>query len=70
MSTTADGIDHGKSIITDCFEAVVEKFEDGYMLCVLNATGVKCEECMEVFEQRIKKGEQDDDGNMLPLREL
>jgi len=60
MGVTADGIDHGKSIITDCFEAVVEKFEDGYMLCVLNETGVSCAECIEIFEQRLEKGERGD----------
>ena len=58
MSRTADGIDHGASILTDCFEAVVEKFEDGYMLCALNWQGVSCEECMKVFEERNRKEEE------------
>lgn len=46
---TADGIDHGKSILTDCFWAVVEKYEDGYMLCPILWSGGKCEECLEAF---------------------
>jgi len=54
---TADGIDHGTSILTDCFEAVVEKYEDGYMLCVLNQTGVSCAECLANFEERLKREE-------------
>lgn len=52
MTRTADGIDHGTSILTDCFEAVVEKFEDGYMLCPILWSGGECDECMEVFERR------------------
>jgi len=48
---------HGKRTLTDCFEAVVEKYEDGYMLCPILETGGKCEECMEVFEEREKRKE-------------
>lgn len=55
MSTTADGIDHGDSVLTDCFWAVVEKFEDGYMLCPILWSGGKCEECLEAFEKGEKK---------------
>ena len=57
MIRTADGIDHGEYVLTDCFEAVVEKYEDGYMLCALNATGVSCAECMAAFEERLKREE-------------
>ena len=49
---TADGIDHGKSILADCFEAVIEKFEDGYILCPILWNGGTCEECMAIFERR------------------
>ena len=49
---TADGIDHGSHILADCFEAVVEKFEDGYILCPILWSGGKCEECMEILERR------------------
>ena len=55
MSRTADGIDHGDYTIAECFEAIIEKYEDGYILCPLLATGGKCEECMEVFERRQEK---------------
>lgn len=57
MVLTADGIDHGERTIEDCFEAVVERYEDGYMLCALNATGVSCAECMAAFEERLKREE-------------
>ena len=53
---TADGIDHGDGIITDCFEAVVIKFEDGTMLCPILVSGGGCEECMEAFERREEDG--------------
>ena len=52
MNNTADGINHGKSILIDCFWAVVEKFEDGYMLCPILWSGGKCDECLEAFERR------------------
>ena len=53
---TADGINHGKSILTDCFEAVVEKYEDGYMLCPILWSGGSCEECIAAFERRQENG--------------
>ena len=59
-SRTADGIDHGDSILTGCFEAVVEKFEDGFMLCPLNWQGVSCAECVATFEERMKRGDEND----------
>ena len=52
---TADGIDHGDCIIQDCFEAVIEKYEDGYILCPILWSGGSCEECMEVFERRVER---------------
>lgn len=52
---TADGIDHGDCIIQDCFEAVIEKYEDGYILCPILWSGGSCEECMEVFERRLER---------------
>lgn len=53
---TADSIDHGDHILTDCFEAVVEKYEDGYMLCPILWSGGRCEECLEVFERNEQEG--------------
>lgn len=52
MTLTADGIDHGTHRIEDCLEAVIERFEDGYVLCPILWSGGKCEECMEIFEER------------------
>ena len=57
MTRTADGIDHGASHIEDCLEAVIERFEDGYILCPILWSGGKCEECMEVFEKRMERYE-------------
>ena len=54
---TADGIDHGKFILQDCFEAVIEKYEDGYILCPILWSGGSCEECLETFERREQKNE-------------
>ena len=52
MTRTADGINHGTSVLADCFEAVIEKFEDGYTLCPLLWSGGKCEKCYETFRRR------------------
>lgn len=52
MIRTADGVDHGDFVLQDCFEAVIERYEDGYILCPILWSGGKCEECMEVFERR------------------
>lgn len=49
---TADGIDHGQSRLEDCLEAVIERYEDGYILCPLLWSGGSCEECYETFERR------------------
>lgn len=51
MSDTADGIDHGSSRLEYCLEAVVERFEDGYVLCPILWSGGECEECYENFER-------------------
>ena len=52
---TDDGINHGKCILTDCLWAVVEKYEDGYLLCPILSTGGKCEDCMESYERWLKR---------------
>jgi len=52
---TSDGIDHGYSRLEDCFEASIERFEDGYVLCPILWSGGKCEECMEIFEKRLER---------------
>lgn len=49
---TADNIEHGNGRIEDCLEAVIERYEDGYVLCPILWSGGKCEECMEIFERR------------------
>lgn len=49
---TADDIDHGLARQEDCLEAVIDRFEDGYVLCPILWSGGKCEECMEIFERR------------------
>lgn len=49
---TADGKNHGKRTVTYCLEAVIEKFDDGHVLCPILETGGKCEECYEIFERR------------------
>ena len=59
MIRTADGIDHGKYRIEDCLEAVVERYEDGFVLCPLNWQGVPCAECMKAFEDRMKREERE-----------
>lgn len=49
---TDDGIDHGDGQLQDCFEAVITKYEDGYILCPILWSGGSCEECMAIFERR------------------
>lgn len=49
---TADGIDHGEARLEECLEAMIERFEDGYVLCPILWSGGGCEECMEIFERR------------------
>ena len=55
MIRTADGIDHGNFHHEDCLEAVIEKYDDGYILCPILWSGGKCEDCMEVFERRTER---------------
>ena len=52
---TADGEDHGLARIEDCLEAVIYRFEDGYVLCPILWSGGSCEGCMEIFEKRIER---------------
>lgn len=42
---------HGEHSLQDCLWAVVEKYEDGYILCPILETGGECEECYETFER-------------------
>lgn len=55
MVRTADGIDHGTYHIEECLEAIIKRFEDGYILCPLLWCGGSCEECYEIFERRNKE---------------
>jgi hypothetical protein len=57
MSTcnTADGIDHGDSALEDCLEAIIERYEDGYVLCPIIWSGGSCEDCMEILERRMDR---------------
>lgn len=59
MSTcnTADGIDHGGSTLEDCLEAIIERYEDGYVLCPIIWSGGGCEDCMETLENRMERYE-------------
>ena len=54
---TEDGIDHGDGILEDCLEAVVIRFQDGFLLCPMLWAGGKCEECYDVFERRSERYE-------------
>lgn len=47
---TADNVDHGEGQLQDCFEAVITKYEDGYILCPILWSGGSCEKCMEDFK--------------------
>lgn len=49
---TTDGIDHGAHRIEECIEAMIERYEGGYVLCPILWSGGKCEECMEILERR------------------
>ena len=49
---TDDGIDHGTHRIEDYLDAVIERYEDGFVLCPILWSGGKCEECMEIWERR------------------
>lgn len=52
MKRTDDEIDHGAYRIEDCIEAVIERYDDGFVLCPILWSGGSCEECMEQFERR------------------
>ena len=58
MTRTADGIDHGTYHIEDCLEAVIERYEDGYVLCPILWSNGSCEECYENFERREERDDQ------------
>lgn len=45
---------HGQRRLEDCLWAVIEKYEDGYILCPILETGGKCGECYEIFEKRLE----------------
>lgn len=56
MIRTADNIDHGSYRVEVCIWAMVERYEDGYVLCPLLATeGGNCEECYEIFEKQLEE---------------
>ena len=55
MTRTADDIDHGNFRLEECLEAVIERYEDGYVLCPILWSGGKCEDCMEIFERRVNE---------------
>ena len=53
---TTDNIDHGMARFEYCLEAVIYRFEDGYVLCPLLWSGARgCEECMEIFEREMER---------------
>lgn len=45
-----------RSSYENCLEAVIYRFEDGYVLCPILWSSGKCEECMEIFERRVENG--------------
>lgn len=55
MTITADGINHGSSRIEECIWALIERFEDGYVLCPILWSGGSCEECMEILNRRLEE---------------
>ena len=52
---TADGIDHGNYETVYCLEALVEKYEDGYINCPILYCGGKCDECYQTLMEREEK---------------
>lgn len=52
QSNTDDGINHGSSILEDCLEAIIERFEDGYILCPILWSDGKCEDCYTALLER------------------
>ena len=51
---TSDGIDHGRHRLEECLEAMVERYEDGYVLCPILWSGGSCGECYETFEGNVE----------------
>lgn len=49
---TADGIDHGAGHLEDCIDAVVERYEDGFVHCPILWNDGSCEDCYRNFERR------------------
>ncbi len=49
-----DGINHGSFTIEDCINAVIQRCEDGFVLCPILWSGGSCEECMEMLERNEK----------------
>lgn len=49
---TADGIDHGTHVIADCFEAVIERYADGFVNCPIIWSGGTCQECFDIWRKR------------------
>ena len=58
MTRTADGIDHGSYIVRVCIWALIEQYEDGYILCPIEATGGSCEECYQYLEEHPERWEE------------
>lgn len=56
---TDDGIDHGRHHIEECFWAIIDKYEDGHIYCPITWSGGTCEECMEIFEKRMEREEEE-----------
>ena len=46
---------HGSHHLEDCLWAVIEKYEDGYILCPICETGGSCEECYVIFERSLER---------------
>ena len=60
---TADGIDHGPHVLADCFEAVVEKYADGFVNCPIIWSGGTCQECVDIWRERKRKRRTRGNGN-------
>lgn len=58
MTITSDGINHGSGRLEDCLWAVVERFEDGYLLCPILWRGGSCEECYEAWSRQEERNDQ------------
>ena len=56
---TADGINHGLARTEYCLEAVIERFQDWFVLCPVLWSGGSCEDCMSVFNERLERYSDD-----------